>query len=50
MFTRWRDTVIYEMHVKGMTQLHDRVPEELRGTYAGLATPAVTRLPATTSA
>jgi glycogen operon protein len=39
---RWRDTVIYEMHVKGMTQLHDRVPEELRGTYAGLASPAVT--------
>src|SRR3546814_13642850 len=29
------------MHVKGMTALHDRVPEELRGTYAGLATPAV---------
>ncbi len=41
MFRRWRDTVIYEMHVKGMTALHDRVPEELRGTYAGLATPAV---------
>jgi glycogen debranching enzyme GlgX len=41
MFKRWRDTVIYEMHVKGMTALHDRVPEELRGTYAGLATPAV---------
>ncbi len=39
---RWRDTVIYELHVKGMTRLHDRVPEELRGTYAGLATPAVT--------
>ncbi len=39
---RWRDSVIYEMHVKGMTALHDRVPEELRGTYAGLATPAVT--------
>ena len=38
---RWRDTVIYEAHVKGMTRLHDRVPEELRGTYAGLATPAV---------
>lgn len=38
---RWRDSVIYEMHVKGMTALHDRVPEELRGTYAGLATPAV---------
>ncbi|WP_340538058.1 glycogen debranching protein GlgX [Nocardioides sp. GXZ039] len=39
---RWRDTVIYEMHVKGMTELHDRVPEHLRGTYGGLATPAVT--------
>ena len=39
---RWRDSVIYELHVKGMTQLHDRVPEHLRGTYAGLATPAVT--------
>ncbi|MBD8870054.1 glycogen debranching protein GlgX [Nocardioides donggukensis] len=38
---RWRDTVVYELHVKGMTALHDRVPEELRGTYAGLATPAV---------
>ncbi|QDH10861.1 glycogen debranching protein GlgX [Nocardioides dongxiaopingii] len=39
---RWRDTVIYELHVKGMTALHDRVPEHLRGTYAGLACPAVT--------
>ena len=36
MRRRWRDTVIYELHVKGITQLHDRVPEELRGTYAGL--------------
>ncbi|NYD41304.1 glycogen debranching protein GlgX [Nocardioides panaciterrulae] len=42
MRRRWRDTVIYEMHVKGMTALHDRVPEQLRGTYAGLAVPAVT--------
>jgi glycogen operon protein len=41
-YTRWRDTVVYELHVKGMTALHDRVPEHLRGTYAGLATPAVT--------
>ncbi|MCM0621900.1 glycogen debranching protein GlgX [Nocardioides bruguierae] len=39
---RWRDTVIYECHVKGMTALHDRVPEHLRGTYAGLGHPAVT--------
>jgi glycogen debranching enzyme GlgX len=42
MRRRWRDTVIYECHVKGMTALHDRVPEELRGTYAGLGCPAVT--------
>ncbi len=41
MRRRWRDTVIYELHVKGFTKLHDRVPEHLRGTYAGLATPAV---------
>ena len=41
MRRRYRDTVIYEMHVKGMTALHDRVPEQLRGSYAGLATPAV---------
>jgi glycogen debranching enzyme GlgX len=38
---RWRDSVVYELHVKGMTKLHDRVPEHLRGTYAGLASPAV---------
>ncbi|MXG89106.1 glycogen debranching protein GlgX [Nocardioides flavescens] len=35
------ESVIYEAHVKGMTQLHEGVPEELRGTYAGLAHPAV---------
>jgi isoamylase len=33
-------TVIYEAHVKGMTRLHPRIPEHLRGTYAGLAHPA----------
>ena len=37
----WSDTVIYELHVKGFTRLHPDVPEELRGTYAGLAHPAV---------
>ena len=46
MFRRWRDTAIYEVHVKGMTMLHDRVPEELRGTYAGLAVARGHRLPA----
>ncbi|HKF87471.1 MAG TPA: alpha-amylase family glycosyl hydrolase, partial [Propionibacteriaceae bacterium] len=35
------DSVIYELHVKGYTQLHPAVPEHLRGTYAGLAYPAV---------
>jgi glycogen operon protein len=40
---RWRDTVIYELHVKGYTQLHSEVPEELRGTYAGLGSEPVTR-------
>ena len=39
--TPWRETVIYECHVKGMTRLHPEVPEELRGTYLGLAQPAV---------
>ncbi|MDX6234321.1 MAG: isoamylase [Nocardioidaceae bacterium] len=39
---RWRDTVIYEVHVKGFTKLHDRIPEEIRGTYAGLGHPVVT--------
>jgi glycogen debranching enzyme GlgX len=38
--TRWTDTVIYELHTKGFTQLHNEIPEELRGTYAGLTTPA----------
>lgn len=36
----WQETVIYETHVKGFTKLHLDVPEELRGTYAGLAHPA----------
>ncbi len=39
--TPWRDTVIYEAHVKGLTKLHPGVPEDLRGTYAGLAHPAM---------
>ncbi len=37
----WHRTVIYEAHVKGLTRLHPDVPEELRGTYAGAAHPAV---------
>jgi glycogen operon protein len=35
------DSIIYETHVKGITRRHPAVPESLRGTYAGLAHPAV---------
>ena len=37
----YHESVIYEAHVRGMTELHPGVPEELRGTYAGMAHPAV---------
>jgi glycogen operon protein len=37
----YSDTVIYEAHVRGLTRTHPDVPPELRGTYAGLAHPAV---------
>jgi len=36
----WHETVIYETHVRGFTIRHPEIPEELRGTYAGLAHPA----------
>ena len=36
----FHETIIYETHVKGFTQLQPNIPEELRGTYAGLAHPA----------
>jgi glycogen operon protein len=38
--TPLNESVIYEVHVKGFTARHPRVPKELRGTYAGLASPA----------
>jgi isoamylase len=37
----WSDTVIYELHVKGFTRQHPDVPEQQRGTFAGLAHPVV---------
>jgi isoamylase len=37
----WDGSPIYELHVKGMTARHPGVPPELRGTYAGLAAPAI---------
>ncbi|MEW5729750.1 MAG: glycogen debranching protein GlgX [Pseudomonadota bacterium] len=39
--TPWPRTVLYEMHVRGLTMLHPEVPERRRGTFAGLAWPAV---------
>jgi glycogen operon protein len=33
----WSETVIYETHVKGFTRLNSKVRDDLRGTYAGLA-------------
>ncbi|MDP9023499.1 MAG: glycogen debranching protein GlgX [Actinomycetota bacterium] len=39
--TPWHETVIYETHVKGLTRLHPDVPEDVRGTYAGLTSDAV---------
>ncbi|MEV6773120.1 glycogen debranching protein GlgX [Nocardia sp. NPDC051030] len=37
----YHETVIYEAHVKGMTFTHPEVPPELRGTFAGMAHPAI---------
>lgn len=37
----WRNTIIYEAHVRGLTMLHPDLPDELRGTYAGMAHPAI---------
>jgi isoamylase len=33
----WRDSIIYELHVKGFTRLHPAVPEKWRGKYLGLS-------------
>jgi glycogen operon protein len=37
----WDATVLYETHVKGYTKLHPELPENLRGTYAGLGSTAI---------
>jgi glycogen operon protein len=37
----WNETVIYETHVRGLTMRHPELPPHLRGTYAGLAHPAI---------
>ena len=37
----YHHTVVYEAHVKGMSMLHPEIPEQLRGTYAGMAHPVI---------
>ncbi|WP_394429300.1 glycogen debranching protein GlgX [Streptomyces sp. SGAir0957] len=39
--TEYHETVLYEAHVKGLTMRHPALPDELRGTYAALAHPAI---------
>ena len=41
--TPYNQTVIYEAHVKGMTMRHPDIPDNVRGTYAGLSHPAMIR-------
>jgi isoamylase len=39
--TPLHDSILYEVHVKGFTARHPQIPEELRGTYAGLTHPVI---------
>jgi glycogen operon protein len=39
--TPYSETIIYEAHVKGLTQTHPGIPEEIRGTYAAVAHPVM---------
>jgi glycogen operon protein len=39
--TPYSETLIYEAHVRGLTQLHPAVPEEIRGTYSAIGHPAI---------
>ncbi|MEQ9940958.1 glycogen debranching protein GlgX [Pectobacterium aroidearum] len=39
--TSWHQTVIYEAHVRGLTQLHPDIPEDIRGSYAALGHPVM---------
>jgi len=39
--TRWEQSFIYELHVKGMTELNPEIPDSLRGSFAGLGSPAI---------
>ncbi|CAB4334438.1 unannotated protein [freshwater metagenome] len=37
----FNETIIYETHLRGLTQLHPEIPQDVRGTYAGMAHPAI---------
>ncbi len=39
--TRWEESIVYEMHVRGFTMSHEDVPEADRGTFVGLTHPSV---------
>ncbi len=41
--TPWHRTVVYETHIKGFTQRHPEIPEEIRGSYAGMAHPVAVK-------
>ena len=38
---QYHDSIIYEMHVKGLTMTHPEVPEDIRGSYAAIGHPAI---------
>ena len=40
LHTRWHELIVYELHVRGFTIKHPGVPQPLRGTFAGLSSPA----------
>lgn len=42
LYTPWGETVIYEGHVRGLTQLHPKIPTAMRGTYSALGHPVMT--------
>lgn len=41
LYTPWGETVIYEGHVRGLTQLHPKIPTAMRGTYSALGHPVM---------
>ncbi len=40
LHTRWHELIVYELHVRGFTMKHPGIPANLRGTVAGLSSPA----------